>query len=238
MVFGLKKLHMRKIVWIIGFSVVFLFHLSGIIHEIVWLAKLTKPMLIPFLGYFFWDLTYGIKNRLITLFLVALLFSWFGDLLLMNTADPSFFLYGLICFLVAQLCYSYFFYRIMGQQKIKFSWLLFFPGVIYYAVLISWLAPQLGGMKIPVMIYGAVISMMLLLALHLLYMPAIRAGRLFALGAVFFVASDSALAINKFSAPFPHAALVIMVTYGLAQFLLTNGALQYILREKSRHSLF
>jgi len=209
-----------------------------IIHEIVWLAKLTKPMLIPFLGYFFWDLTYGIKNRLITLFLVALLFSWFGDLLLMNTADPSFFLYGLLCFLVAQLCYSYFFYRIMGQQKIKFSWLLFFPVVIYYTVLISWLAPQLGGMKIPVMIYGAVISMMLLLALHLLYMPAIRAGRLFALGAVFFVASDSALAINKFSAPFPHAALVIMVTYGLAQFLLTNGALQYILREKSRHSLF
>jgi uncharacterized membrane protein YhhN len=215
MVFGLKKLHMRKIVWIIGFSVVFLFHLAGIIHEIVWLVKLTKPMLIPFLGY-----------------------SWFGDLLLMNTADPSFFLYGLLCFLVAQLCYSYFFYRIMGQQKIKFSWLLFFPVVIYYTVLISWLAPQLGGMKIPVMIYGAVISMMLLLALHLLYMPAIRAGRLFALGAVFFVASDSALAINKFSAPFPHAALVIMVTYGLAQFLLTNGALQYILREKSRHSLF
>jgi uncharacterized membrane protein YhhN len=79
---------------------------------------------------------------------------------------------------------------------------------------------------------------MLLLALHLLYMPAIRAGRLFAAGAIFFVASDTALAINKFSAPFPHAALVIMITYGLAQFFLTYGAMQFILREKSRHSLF
>ena len=235
---GLKNNRMRKLIWILVFVVVLLFHLAGIIHEISWLAKLTKPLLIPVLGYFLWDITYGIKNRLITLFLVALLFSWFGDLLLMNTAEPSFFLYGLLCFLVAQLCYSYFFYRIMGQEKIKFSWLLFFPVVIYYAVLLSWLAPQLGEMKIPVMIYGAVISMMLLLALHLLYMPAVRAGRLFASGAIFFVASDTALAINKFSAPFPYAALIIMITYGLAQFFLTYGAMQFILREKSRHSLF
>lgn len=229
---------MRKVIWILVFVVVFLFHLAGIIHEISWLAKLTKPLLIPILGYFLFDLTYGIKNRLITFFLVALSFSWFGDLLLMNTVEPSFFLYGLLCFLVAQLCYSYSFYRIKEQQKIKFSWLLFFPVVIYYAVLISWLAPNLGGMKIPVMIYGAVISLMLLLALHLLYMPAVKSGRLFVLGATLFVASDTALAINKFNAPFPHAALVIMLTYGLAQFFLTYGALQYILREKSRHSLF
>jgi len=229
---------MRKIIWILFFIIIFLLHLAGIIHEIAWLAKLTKPMLIPILGFFFWGLTYGIKNRLITLFLVALLFSWFGDLLLMNTTEPSFFLYGLLCFLVAQLCYSYFFFRIMRLEKITFSWLLFFPVVIYYAVLISWLAPQLGGMKIPVIIYGTVISLMLLLALHQLYMPAVKAGRLFVLGAVFFVASDTALAINKFSAPFPHAVLVTMLTYGLAQFFLTTGANQYILREKSRHSLF
>lgn len=229
---------MRKIIWILFFAIIFLLHLAGVIHEIPWLAKLTKLLLIPALGFSLWDQTQGIKNRLITLFLAALLFSWFGDLLLMNTADPSFFLYGLVCFLIAQLCYSYFFYTIMGQEKISFSWLLFFPVVIYYAVLISWLGPQLGGMKIPVMVYGAIISVMLLLALHQLYMPAVCAGRLFVLGAVFFVISDTTLAINKFSAPFPHAVLIIILTYGLAQFFLTHGALQYILREKSRHSLF
>lgn len=87
---GLKNNRMRKLIWVLVFVVVLLFHLAGIIHEISWLAKLTKPVLIPVLGYFLFDLTYGIKNRLITLFLVALLFSWFGDLLLMNTA-PSFF---------------------------------------------------------------------------------------------------------------------------------------------------
>ncbi|MBM3412581.1 MAG: lysoplasmalogenase [Bacteroidetes bacterium] len=229
---------MRKIVWILFFAIILVLHLAGIVHEIPTLTTLTKPLLIPVLGFFLWNQTSGIKNRLITLFLTALLFSWFGDLLLMNTANPSFFLYGLVCFLLAQLCYSYFLYVIMGQEKISFSWLLFFPVVIYYVVLISWLGPQLGEMKVPVMIYGAIISVMLLLALHQLYMPAVRTGGLFVLGAVFFVISDTALAINKFSAPFPHAVLIIMLTYGLAQFFLTNGALKYILREKSRHSLF
>jgi uncharacterized membrane protein YhhN len=185
-----------------------------------------------------WEQTRGIKNRLITVFIAAQFFSWCGDLLLMNTVTPVFFLYGLGAFLLAQLLYSFFFFRVMQKEKIKFSYLLFFPVLIYYSVLISWLAPQLGALKTPVVIYGAIISTMLLLALHMLYMPAVRSGRLFMLGALLFVASDSALAINKFSNPFPSAGLIIMITYGLAQFFLTTGALQYIQRQQSRHSLF
>jgi len=238
MVFGLKKIKMNKKIWIALYGVVLLAHLTGIGLESEVLARLTKPHLMVILGFFMWEQTRGIKNRLITVFIAAQFFSWCGDLLLMNTVTPVFFLYGLGAFLVAQLLYSFFFFRVMQKEKIKFSWLLFFPVLIYYSVLISWLAPQLGALKTPVVIYGAIISTMLLLALHMLYMPAVRSGRLFMLGALLFVASDSALAINKFSSPFPSAGLIIMITYGLAQFFLTAGALQYIQRQQSRHSLF
>lgn len=238
MVFGLKKIKMNKKIWIALYGVVLLAHLTGIGLESEVLARLTKPHLMVILGFFMWEQTRGIKNRLITVFIAAQFFSWCGDLLLMNTVTPVFFLYGLGAFLLAQLLYSFFFFRVMQKEKIKFSWLLFFPVLIYYSVLISWLAPQLGALKTPVVIYGAIISTMLLLALHMLYMPAIRSGRLFMLGALLFVASDSALAINKFSNPFPSAGLIIMITYGLAQFFLTTGALQYIQRQQSRHSLF
>jgi len=238
MVFGLKKIKMNKKIWIALYGVVLLAHLTGIGLESEVLARLTKPHLMVILGFFMWEQTRGIKNRLITVFIAAQFFSWCGDLLLMNTVTPVFFLYGLGAFLVAQLLYSFFFFRVMQKEKIKFSWLLFFPVLIYYSVLISWLAPQLGALKTPVVIYGAIISTMLLLALHMLYMPAVRSGRLFMLGALLFVASDSALAINKFSNPFPSAGLIIMITYGLAQFFLTTGALQYIQRQQSRHSLF
>ena len=229
---------MNKKIWIGLFGVVLLAHLIGIAIESEILARLTKPHLMAVLGFFVWDQVRGIKNRLIAVFIAAQFFSWCGDILLMNTHTPSFFLYGLVAFLVAQLLYSFFFFRLMQKEKIKFSWLLFFPVLIYYAVLISWLAPQLGAMQIPVIVYGSVISGMLLLALHMLYMPAVRSGRQFMLGALFFVASDTALAINKFSSPFSNAGLVIMITYGLAQFFLALGAIQYFRRERSRHSLF
>lgn len=238
MVFGLKKIKMNKKIWITLYSFVLLAHLIGIGLESEVLARLTKPHLMIILGFFMWEQTRGIKNRLITVFIAALFFSWCGDLLLMNTVTPVFFLYGLGAFLIAQLLYSFFFFRVMQKEKIKFSWLLFFPVLIYYSVLISWLAPQLGALKTPVIIYGAIISMMLLLALHMLYMPAVRSGRLFIVGATLFVASDSALAINKFSSPFSSAGLIIMITYGLAQLFLTAGALQHVQRERARHSLF
>jgi uncharacterized membrane protein YhhN len=47
-------------------------------------------------------------------------------------------------------------------------------------------------------------------------------------GAVLFISSDSILAINKFYEPFEFAGIAIMLTYGIAQLLITLGALRYI----------
>ena len=43
-----------------------------------------------------------------------------------------------------------------------------------------------------------------------------------------FVISDSVLAVNKFYQAFETAGIVIMLTYGLAQFLIVEGAIRYI----------
>ncbi|MFZ9694519.1 MAG: lysoplasmalogenase [Chitinophagaceae bacterium] len=229
---------MKKFHWIILFLLTLGIHLTGLQLDSVMLAGFTKALLLPILFFFFWHQTYGILNRSITVFGVAVVFSWLGDLLLMKGEDPQFFLLGLGSFLLAQVGYSYFFYRIMQKEKIRFGLLLVVPVLIYYATLITWLYPFLHSMLAPVSIYGAIISIMLLLALHTLYMPAVAAGRWFMGGAILFVASDSALAFNKFYAPFDAAPLVIMLTYGLAQLFLTLGAILYIKRERARHSLF
>jgi len=47
-------------------------------------------------------------------------------------------------------------------------------------------------------------------------------------GAGLFVISDSVLAINKFYQPFEAAGILIMLTYGLAQFFIIKGAIKYI----------
>ena len=46
------------------------------------------------------------------------------------------------------------------------------------------------------------------------------------IGAVFFVTSDSILAINKFYCPVPNPLLWIMSTYLIAQFCLVKGILK------------
>ena len=47
-------------------------------------------------------------------------------------------------------------------------------------------------------------------------------------GAMLFIISDSLLAINKFYYPFQMAGIFVMVTYGLAQYFITYGAIRYI----------
>ena len=83
-------------------------------------------------------------------------------------------------------------------------------------------------MKLPVRIYGIVISFMFMLALHMLFIKDKVAGKWMMLGALLFIISDSALAINKFYQPFEVASVIIMLTYGLAQLFIIEGARRYI----------
>jgi uncharacterized membrane protein YhhN len=67
-----------------------------------------------------------------------------------------------------------------------------------------------------------------MLAMHMLFIKNKPAGKWMMLGALLFVISDSILAINKFYQPFEAAGVLIMLTYGLAQFFIVEGAGRYI----------
>jgi uncharacterized membrane protein YhhN len=62
----------------------------------------------------------------------------------------------------------------------------------------------------------------------MLYINNKNAGKWMMIGALLFVISDSVLAVNKFYQAFEAAGIVIMLTYGLAQFLIVEGAVRYI----------
>ncbi len=165
--------------------------------------------------------------------IAAIAFSWLGDVLLMFQSKGSiFFLLGLSAFLTAHIFYIIFFHVIKKEQGVKSKSILLAPVVVYYAVLISILYPVLADMKAPVLVYGLVISFMLLLALHMLFIKDKDAGKYMVLGAVLFVVSDSVLAFNKFYQPFEAAGFIVMLTYGLAQLFIVKGAIRYICSAK------
>ena len=220
---------MKKEYWLIIFITVLIAHITGIQLSNELLQSVSKPLIIPVLIVYFISQTNNVTSSLKKWILLALLFSWGGDVLLMFQAKKEiFFLLGLSSFLLAHIFYIVFFHHVRVRENVKSNPLLLVIVVIYYAVLISWLSPYLGEMKLPVRIYGVVISVMFMLAMHMAAIKNRIAGRWMMIGALLFVISDSVLAINKFYQPFDAAGVVIMLTYGLAQLSIVKGAISYI----------
>jgi len=220
---------MKKQSWITYFIVILTVHLAGMVLKIKLVEYVSKPMIVVLLIFYFLSQTNKINSGYKRWILAALFFSCAGDvLLLLQQNDSLFFLLGLSAFLSAHIFYIVFFQRVRVKENVPPNLWLLFIVVIYYAALITFLSPHLGDMKLPVRIYGIVISIMFMLAMHMLVIKNKIAGKWMMTGALLFVISDSVLAVNKFYNPFEIAGVVIMLTYGLAQLFIVEGVIKYI----------
>ena len=130
-----------------------------------------------------------------------------------------------MAFLTAHICYIAYFYqarKLNGINSFKpFASLLI---LAYMTVFYLSIYPFLGAMKIPVLIYAVVITLMLLASIHAFSLRTQSFGVISVAGTLIFAVSDSTLAINRFVLPFEYAPFFIMLTYGIAQFLIVEGA--------------
>jgi uncharacterized membrane protein YhhN len=161
-------------------------------------------------------------------FALGLLFSLGGDVFLMLPREQ--FIPGLVSFLIGHICYLIGFNAtgilINAASLILLVVVLFTGYRVYQRVATGLKASGNNKLKLPVLIYSIVISLMLFSALTTL----IRSDwRIFAAvfassGALLFFISDSTLALNKFVSPIPNGRVIVMVTYHLGQILIALGA--------------
>ncbi len=193
-----------------------------------YLQNITKPLLMIIMGLLVL-LQPIIGKRIKVLLLFAIIFSLGGDVFLLfdQSGGPTFIL-GLLSFLVAHLFYIVLFLHIKKNQLPQRSWnpWIISSLLLYVAVLFYILSPNLGELKIPVVIYALVLSAMLITAIHAFHFTN-NNGKWVITGAFLFVISDSLLAINKFYTPFAFAGLAIISTYALAQFLIITGVTKF-----------
>ena len=208
----------------IGFSIFYLLITAFDQEEI---ARILKPFLLPILVIAVASSAhFATKKILIT----ALTFSWIGDVILLF-ADKGeiYFILGLVAFLVSHVFYIVLFSKQAISKTIK-NKISFGAGigliVIYFLMMISTLAPKLGSLTVPVVIYAVVISTMLFYALKGSFQWNTIPYQSVLIGAVFFISSDSILAFNKFDQPIPYASFLIMITYLAAQFCIVWGILK------------
>jgi len=145
--------------------------------------------------------------------LVGLALSLGGDLALMF-ASPRAFRIGLVLFLLAHVAYTVAFTLYTGFRAADLipATVLLVIAVVGY----RYLAPGLGAMRVPVILYIAVICVMVARAL------AAFAGGVFsttqawliAAGAILFWISDLILAVNRFRHPFRYNRISLAFYYG------------------------
>lgn len=198
---------------------------------------LVKPLIcIVLMGYLV--NTTKLTGNFSKLIFGGLLFSLVGDIALIFAGNGgTFFMVGLGTFLIAHILYSLAFfrdYRYDPMASKKFGHIMLFTMAIFTAGMYFWMRPYLNGMKYPVMAYMIIISIMAILAAYRYGRVNLVSFRLILAGAVFFIISDTLLAVNKFVEPFLYSGILIMATYMAAQYLITMGAVVRMVPSKER----
>ena len=220
---------MRRITLILFFAVA-VAELVAIAAQLEQLRMVCKPLIMVTLGAYYL-LSAGEDRSFVVI--LAIFFSLGGDVSLMfDSINPIYFMMGLISFLISHVFYIIAYRQhqrndetdsLQGIQKLRAA----FPIVLAGTGLVVILYPSLGDLKVPVIVYALVLVVMALNALFRLGRTNVVSFWLVFVGAMFFMVSDSLLAINKFLTPLSYSGLLIMSTYMAAQFLIIEGLIAH-----------
>ena len=199
----------------------------------------TKPFLLPVLLLTIFGHSVG-QNHPVSkkLLFVALVAGTAGDVFLLRSDKfPQYFTYGIAAFLLMQLVYCIYFFRMQSLKK-DFLLIQGFVALLmagYSFTLVGSLYKYLGDLRIPVIIYAVVISLMFFAATNIFHSK--RANKLavnfFIPGAGMLVLSDSILALNKFYLKDDLFNVSVMVTYVLGQLFLAIGFTKHLKSSRS-----
>ncbi|WP_307043895.1 lysoplasmalogenase [Agromyces ramosus] len=209
----------RTLVAFAPFLALAVVHLAMIALGLDEAARVSKLLLMPALAFAVMLALWPVRSDASWLLITAIAFSWGGDAAL-TVPGEWWFIIGLGSFLLAHLAYIALFFRLPAEGRRLNAWALGYA--VWYIGFLALLAPHLGGMIVPVAVYGAVLgAMAALAAAH---------GGLIAAGGAFFVVSDSVLALGRFLPGYEFALhdVTVMTSYLAAQGLIALGAVSAI----------
>lgn len=186
----------------------------------------SKLMLLPWLMISLFRVTAEQGRTAPLIVYAALLFSFLGDLALTQSGE-LFFLLGMLAFMLTHICNSMYCIRLQDQaeggrsiQTVTAALLLVLCIMVYRQ-----LSASLGSLRIPVLVYMFVIAGMAVLVSGVYRVKKYRyaAARWLIPGALLFICSDTLLALNKFSFHLGQMDIMVMLSYGLAQYFLVRG---------------
>lgn len=195
-----------------------------------WLYFIAKPAVMIVLFIYLWT-SVGMTGAAFW-FGLGILFSLVGDVLLLGI--DRFFIFGLAAFLVGHITYIIGFNTPPSPLSLWGLILAVMVGLsgarLIRRLLTSIMEKGLTRMRLPIALYGMVLSLMLLSAMLKLTDSTWEAGAsaLAGLGAFLFTASDVILAWNRFVNPIRNGRLINIAIYHLGQVLLVAGVVMQL----------
>ncbi|KAF0186084.1 MAG: hypothetical protein FD163_752 [Hyphomonadaceae bacterium] len=216
---------MKSKYWLVLFIVCGIVEIFAEATNIRALVLISKPLLMPILaGFAFFkarEMGVAVPGALFG----ALLFSLFGDvILLFASGNESYFLMGLVAFLIGHLFYIAL--NLRGKPKFRFdveAIIFMLPILIFSGTMLSKIAEQSPTMTVPVSLYSTILCALFYTGLMAQNAKAKKDGLVLMGGITLFIISDSLIGLNRFIAPFAGAGVAIMATYIIAQYLLVLG---------------
>jgi len=208
-----------NLILIIIFSIVSIVYLITLVFKPGVFQFILKGCLMPLLlaVYIF---NAGPQN-IFPPIVLALIFAWIGDVLLIKISNTTCFKLGLTGFLIGHICYIVGMFKEIQHFNIVVM-IISFAAAAGFAVAAYKVVKPSKQMQIPVIAYETIILTMAVFALQVFLSADNRLfGMLVFAGSLCFVISDTLLALQTFRGV--KFYLVVMITYIAAQFLISYG---------------
>ncbi|WP_316799462.1 lysoplasmalogenase [Pedobacter frigidisoli] len=217
---------MKTKLFALAFAIVYILQVYAESSGDLFAGNVTKPLVAIILMLWLYVST-KLKGRFHKRIFAGLLFALAGDIFLMIEANrPGYFTYGLVAFLLCHIFYiRAFILDHKSNPSVKIPFFLWSVGALFIFCigLFFYLQPFLGSMQFAVLVYAIIITVMAVMALNRYGKVNILSYKLILFGALFFLLSDSVLAVNKFAQPIPQSGVLIMASYMIAQYLIVYG---------------
>ena len=206
-----------KLVFLV-FILVSVLEIVGVLFKIPMLVLIFKPLILLSLIALY-AVSVSKRNEI---YILALIFSFFGDVFLIFDGE-LFFIVGLVSFLISHLIFIKIVVNRLQKSTVSSVVFSVAPFLILLLFLIFFLKPYLNELLFPVIIYGITISIFGMVSL-LDYLNTKTKKALFMfIGAIIFICSDGLLAINKFYSANAIFAVLVMITYIIAQYFICKS---------------
>ena len=197
------------------FFIIAALDISGIIFDEKIMRVIFKPLISPMLM-----LVYLVSvTKINKLYVVALVFSFLADTLLLNSSN-EFYMPALGFFLLMNLTYIVIVTNDMYTYKMKKLSLASVPYLIVLVFVVIFVFNSSREFLFPIIIYGIVVCIFCALSFYNYLEKKSDASLLMFLGSFFLITSNTMSGIEKFRLQNSDLAAEVMLTYVIAQFLI------------------